>query len=81
MTTIRSPTRETSEFPILVRLYMGLALSPYLFFPLVMDELIRLNRIMFHGLCCLQMLLLLVEETKRGVNVRSIGVKMVQSKY
>ena len=40
MTTIRSPTGETEEFPITVGLHQGSALSPYLF-ALVMDELTR----------------------------------------
>ena len=40
VTTMRSLTGETSEFPITVGLHQGLTLSPYLF-ALVMDELTR----------------------------------------
>ena len=40
VTTIRSPARETNEFPITVWLHEGSTLSLYLF-ALVMDELTR----------------------------------------
>ena len=40
VTTIRSPTGETNEFPITVRLHQRSTLSPYLF-ALVMDELTK----------------------------------------
>ena len=40
VTTIRSPARETNEFPITVGLHQGATGSPYLF-SFVMDELTR----------------------------------------
>jgi hypothetical protein len=40
VTSVRTSNRDTNDFPINIRLYQGLALSPYLF-ALVMDEVIR----------------------------------------
>jgi hypothetical protein len=40
VTSVRTSNGDTNDFPINIRLYQGLALSPYLF-ALVMDEVIR----------------------------------------
>ena len=66
---IRSTVGETSEFPITVGLHQGSTLSLYLF-ALVMDELMRNIRMMCHGVCFFAYDIVLVYETREGVNTK-----------
>jgi len=67
VTSIRSPSGETSQFPITVGLHQGSALSPYLF-ALIMDDLT--GHIQDEVPWCMLFAddIVLIDETKRGIN-------------
>ena len=69
VTTIRSPSEKSSEFPIIVGLHQGATLSPYLF-ALIMDKLTR--HIQDEVPWCMLFVdcIVLVNETKGGLNTK-----------